>query len=165
VPDVVRGASKHVRVLERAGLVRRTVRGRTHNCRLEPKPLADAQAWLAFYQRYWTARLDALEAMLAPPARSRPSAHDHPHHHPDADDRRPRDRGLSGVDRRALSSAGWRRSRASYVKRPSIPARRTSIAGASIVRVRVMVGMVVGTGSTLAGGAEHRFERIEARVQ
>lgn len=57
-------ASKHVRVLERAGLVRRTVRGRTHTCRLEPKPLAAAQKWLAFYQRYWTTRLDALETML-----------------------------------------------------------------------------------------------------
>lgn len=57
-------ASKHVRVLERAGLVRRTVRGRTHRCRLEAGPLADAQAWLTFYQRYWTGRLDALETML-----------------------------------------------------------------------------------------------------
>ncbi len=57
-------ASKHVRVLERAGLVHRTVRGRTHHCRLEPAPLADAQAWLAFYQRYWTTRLDALETLL-----------------------------------------------------------------------------------------------------
>lgn len=59
-------ASKHVRVLERAGLVSRTVRGRTHHCRLEPGPLADAQAWLMFYQRYWTGRLDALETILRP---------------------------------------------------------------------------------------------------
>lgn len=57
-------ASKHVRVLERAGLVHRTVRGRSHYCRLEPGPLADAQAWLTFYERYWTERLDALQAML-----------------------------------------------------------------------------------------------------
>ena len=57
-------ASKHVRVLERAGLVHRTVRGRTHRCRLEPKPLADVQAWLTFYERYWTGRLDALETLL-----------------------------------------------------------------------------------------------------
>jgi DNA-binding transcriptional ArsR family regulator len=59
-------ASKHVRVLERAGLVHRTVRGRTHCCRLEPGPLADAQAWFTFYQRYWIGRLDALETMLRP---------------------------------------------------------------------------------------------------
>ena len=57
-------ASKHVQVLERAGLVRRTVQGRTHHCRLEARPLADAQAWLAFYQRFWTARFDALETLL-----------------------------------------------------------------------------------------------------
>lgn len=57
-------ASKHVRVLERAGLVRRTVRGRAHHCRLEPGPLADAHAWITFYRRFWTGRLDALDAML-----------------------------------------------------------------------------------------------------
>ncbi len=57
-------ASKHVRVLERAGLVHRTVRGRTHHCRLEPRPLADVQAWLTFYQRYWAGGLDALESLF-----------------------------------------------------------------------------------------------------
>lgn len=59
-------ASKHVKVLERAGLVRRTVEGRTHRCRLEADRLAQAQRWLAYYQRFWTERLDALDAMLAP---------------------------------------------------------------------------------------------------
>jgi DNA-binding transcriptional ArsR family regulator len=57
-------ASKHVRVLERAGLVRRTVRGREHHCRLEARPLADAQAWLAHYQQFWNERLDALDREL-----------------------------------------------------------------------------------------------------
>jgi DNA-binding transcriptional ArsR family regulator len=57
-------ASKHVQVLERAGLVRRTIAGRRHVCRLEPGPLASAWAWLRFYERYWTERLDALEALL-----------------------------------------------------------------------------------------------------
>lgn len=56
--------SKHVKVLERAGLVRRTVQGRTHRCRLEARRLAKAQQWLAFYQRFWTGRLDALDALL-----------------------------------------------------------------------------------------------------
>ncbi|HEX5829468.1 MAG TPA: metalloregulator ArsR/SmtB family transcription factor [Gemmatimonadaceae bacterium] len=60
-------ASKHVKVLERAGLVRRTVRGRTHHCRLDAAGLAKAQRWLAFYQRFWTERLDALDALLASP--------------------------------------------------------------------------------------------------
>jgi DNA-binding transcriptional ArsR family regulator len=58
-------ASKHVKTLERAGLVRRTVRGRTHLCRLDPEPLSAAQEWLRFYERFWTDRLDALEALEA----------------------------------------------------------------------------------------------------
>lgn len=57
-------ASKHVRVLERAGLVRRRVEGRAHVCRLEPAPLAGADEWLRFYQSLWTSSLDALDAML-----------------------------------------------------------------------------------------------------
>lgn len=57
-------ASKHVRVLESAGLVHRTVRGRNHVCRLDPKPLADADTWLRFYRRYWTESLDALEQLF-----------------------------------------------------------------------------------------------------
>lgn len=57
-------ASKHVQVLERAGLVRRTVTGRRHVCRLEVGPLKSASAWLDFYGRYWDERLDALEALF-----------------------------------------------------------------------------------------------------
>jgi DNA-binding transcriptional ArsR family regulator len=57
-------ASKHVKTLERARLVRRTVRGRTHVCGLNPTPLAEANAWLRFYERFWTRRLDTLEALL-----------------------------------------------------------------------------------------------------
>jgi DNA-binding transcriptional ArsR family regulator len=58
-------ASKHIKVLERAGLVRRTVEGRRHICTLSPAPLASAYSWLSFYQRFWNARLDALEGLLA----------------------------------------------------------------------------------------------------
>ena len=57
-------ASKHIKVLENAGMIRREVRGRTHLCRLEPGPLASAQRWLSFYERFWTGRLDALERLL-----------------------------------------------------------------------------------------------------
>ncbi|MGK9165771.1 metalloregulator ArsR/SmtB family transcription factor [Inquilinus limosus] len=60
-------ASKHVKVLERAGLVRRTIRGRTHLCRLDPQPLAEAQDWLRFAERFWAGRLDALDALFPPP--------------------------------------------------------------------------------------------------
>jgi DNA-binding transcriptional ArsR family regulator len=57
-------ASKHIKALENAGLIRREVRGRTHFCRLDPGPLASAHAWLGFYERFWTGRLDALERLL-----------------------------------------------------------------------------------------------------
>ena len=57
-------ASKHIRVLEHAGLIRREVRGRTHVCWLDPGPLASAHEWLSFYERFWTDRLDALEHLL-----------------------------------------------------------------------------------------------------
>ena len=58
------GASKHVRVLENAGLVTRTIRGRTHLCRLQAARLAEANAWLRRYERFWNAKLDRLEALL-----------------------------------------------------------------------------------------------------
>lgn len=57
-------ASKHVRVLEAAGLVRRRVQGRSHLCRLEPKPLAAADEWLRSYERLWTDSLDRLDGIL-----------------------------------------------------------------------------------------------------
>lgn len=57
-------ASKHIRALEKAGLIRREVRGRTHLCRLDPGPLAGAQEWLRFYERFWTGRLDTLARLL-----------------------------------------------------------------------------------------------------
>jgi DNA-binding transcriptional ArsR family regulator len=57
-------ASKHIKALERAGLVRRRVQGRTHVCSLAPRPLGDAAAWLDFYRGFWTAQLDALDAAL-----------------------------------------------------------------------------------------------------
>src|SRR5271154_4355695 len=57
-------ASKHIKALEGAGLIRREVRGRTHICRLDPGPLASAHEWLSFYERFWTGRLDLLERLL-----------------------------------------------------------------------------------------------------
>jgi DNA-binding transcriptional ArsR family regulator len=57
-------ASKHIKTLERAGLVKRTVRGRTHLCALDAAPLADADGWLREYAQFWNARLDALDALL-----------------------------------------------------------------------------------------------------
>jgi DNA-binding transcriptional ArsR family regulator len=57
-------ASKHIKALEKAGMIHREVRGRTHVCRLDPGPLATADQWLRFYERFWTQRLDALERLL-----------------------------------------------------------------------------------------------------
>lgn len=57
-------ASKHIKALENAGLIRREVRGRTHLCRLDPGPLASAHQWLSVYERFWTDRLDVLERLL-----------------------------------------------------------------------------------------------------
>jgi DNA-binding transcriptional ArsR family regulator len=58
------GASKHIKVLERAGLVRRTIDGRRHVCRLDPGPLAAASAWLHFHEQFWNERLNALEDLM-----------------------------------------------------------------------------------------------------
>lgn len=57
-------ASKHIKVLEKAGLIRREVRWRTHVCRLEAAPLARAHGWLSDYQRFWSGRLDTLDQLL-----------------------------------------------------------------------------------------------------
>src|SRR5208282_6905271 len=57
-------ASKHIKALENAGLIRREVRGRTHLCRLDPGPLASAEQWLSSFERFWTDRLDVLERLL-----------------------------------------------------------------------------------------------------
>src|SRR5690606_4991563 len=54
------GGSKHIKVLEGAGLVERRVAGRTHYCKLRASHLADAHRWLAHFERYWNTQLDAL---------------------------------------------------------------------------------------------------------
>ena len=67
-------ASKHIKVLESAGLIRREIRWRTHVCRLEPGPLARAHEWLGFYERFWNDRLDDLERLLRE-EREKPETH------------------------------------------------------------------------------------------
>lgn len=52
--------SRHIRVLERARLVRRTVDGRIHRCSLNALPLSDAELWLARYRRFWEGTLESL---------------------------------------------------------------------------------------------------------
>lgn len=60
-------ASKHLKVLENAGLVDRTVAGRRHRVRLAPRALAEAREWLEYYERFWNRRLDALDKLLREP--------------------------------------------------------------------------------------------------
>jgi DNA-binding transcriptional ArsR family regulator len=63
-PISLNGVSKHVKVLERAGLVERTVQGREHRLRLNAEPLREASKWLEHYRTFWEDRLGALEAFL-----------------------------------------------------------------------------------------------------
>lgn len=56
--------SKHLRVLERAGLVRRTRRGREHHIRVDPEPVEEARDWIAHYSRIWKRQFDAVAAYL-----------------------------------------------------------------------------------------------------
>ena len=65
--------SKHIRVLERARLVRRRKRGREQILSLDPAPLDEAAEWIERQRSFWTARLDALEAALR--AEDRQAAH------------------------------------------------------------------------------------------
>jgi DNA-binding transcriptional ArsR family regulator len=58
------GAAKHVKVLESAGLVARRKAGRQQICSLNAAPLAEAEQWLRQWEKFWTVRLDRLEAAL-----------------------------------------------------------------------------------------------------
>jgi DNA-binding transcriptional ArsR family regulator len=60
-PISLNSVSKHIRMLERAGLLRRSIVGRDHVLSLNAAPLAEAQAWLEEYRRFWEGRLAALE--------------------------------------------------------------------------------------------------------
>ncbi len=63
-PISLNSVSKHVRMLERAGLVRRTIRGRDHVLSLDAAPLAEAAAWIEHYKRFWEERLEALDKLI-----------------------------------------------------------------------------------------------------
>ena len=58
-----------LRVLERAGLIRRTRRGREHHIRVDPRPIEEARGWIATYSRFWKQQFDTVDAYLK--ARSR----------------------------------------------------------------------------------------------
>lgn len=56
--------SKHLRVLENAGFLRRTRDGRFHRCELDPKPLETAALWISTYKQFWQGQLDQLARFL-----------------------------------------------------------------------------------------------------
>ncbi|AWC24773.1 Transcriptional repressor SdpR [Aminobacter sp. MSH1] len=57
-------ASKHIKVLEKAGLVKRSVQGRTHVCSLDALPMHAGVEWMRHYEKFWNQQLDVLEALL-----------------------------------------------------------------------------------------------------
>ena len=71
-------SSKHIKVLERAGLVLRRRQGRTHFCRLEAQPMHGGLEWMRHYEQFWNRRLDALDDALRAEdrdARKSPKSH------------------------------------------------------------------------------------------
>jgi DNA-binding transcriptional ArsR family regulator len=58
------GASKHVKVLEDAGLLSRRKVGRTHIIQLNAKPLEEAERWIRQWEKFWSIRLDRLQALV-----------------------------------------------------------------------------------------------------
>lgn len=63
-PISLNSVSKHIRMLERAGLVERTVLGRDHILSLNAQAMADADEWMSYYRQFWTDRLEALDKMV-----------------------------------------------------------------------------------------------------
>ena len=68
-PVSFNAVSKHMMVLERAGLIKRKVRGRERVCHLRPRALRPANAWLEQYRQFWETRLDALEQYVSSKAK------------------------------------------------------------------------------------------------
>ena len=67
------GASKHVKVLEDAGLIARRRKGRTHLIRIEARPLEEAERWLRQWEKFWTTRLDRLQALVETDTKEKPN--------------------------------------------------------------------------------------------
>ena len=70
-PISLNSVSKHIRTLERAGLLRRSIVGRNHVLSLNAAPLVEAQAWIEKYRRFWEGRLAALEHYVTNKKRKR----------------------------------------------------------------------------------------------
>jgi DNA-binding transcriptional ArsR family regulator len=64
--------SRHLKVLEKAGLVERTIEGRVHRFRLRRQALQDAQAWIARHQAFWIGAVEQLDRLLSEDANDEP---------------------------------------------------------------------------------------------
>lgn len=69
-PVSLNAVSKHIKILERAQLVRRTVQGREHILTLNAEAMAGAAEWIDFYRQFWEDRLASLEAFVTQPRKS-----------------------------------------------------------------------------------------------
>jgi DNA-binding transcriptional ArsR family regulator len=67
------GASKHVKVLENAGLIARRKAGRKQICALNPEPLKEAEEWLRQWEKFWSVRLDRLQALVENDSKEKPN--------------------------------------------------------------------------------------------
>lgn len=56
--------TKHVKVLESAGLLQRRIDGRVHHCELNPEPLKQVSEWVNFYEQFWSRKFDSLDQFL-----------------------------------------------------------------------------------------------------
>ncbi|MFQ5548265.1 MAG: ArsR/SmtB family transcription factor [Woeseia sp.] len=56
--------SKHMKILEKAGLIKRRIEGRQHHCTLATEALKTAEDWISFHREFWECRLDALDDLL-----------------------------------------------------------------------------------------------------
>lgn len=63
-PMSLNAVSKHVKTLERAGLIRRAVSGREHFCQLDASRFDEAMNWMSYYSGFWNDRMNALEKHL-----------------------------------------------------------------------------------------------------
>jgi DNA-binding transcriptional ArsR family regulator len=63
-PMSLNAVSKHVKTLEKAGLIRRSIKGREHSCRLDAAKFDEAMNWMSFYSEFWGDRMSALEKHL-----------------------------------------------------------------------------------------------------
>ena len=71
LPMSLAAASRHVRVLEESGLLRRDVSWRTHTCTLDAEPLAAIRSWIEVYEHFWRNRFDTLDEVLKDRRRKR----------------------------------------------------------------------------------------------